>query len=209
MRNYRRFRRAARPRSKLAKAFDWFLAVAILASVGLIAARYERIATRTLGGRVTVADGDSLVLNGTKIRLRGIDAPEYNQTCARGGETYPCGRQARGALQQLVRAGPVVCEGSEIDRYERLLAYCRAGAADMNQSMVRQGWAVSHGAYETDEAEARKSKSGLWAGTFDRPRDWRATHGGVAEPDKHDWLEALANWIAQLAGWRDMEASGT
>jgi len=42
--------------------------------------------------------------------------------------------------------------------------------------LVRQGWAVAFGnspLYASAEAEARKAKRGIWAGTFERPSQWR------------------------------------
>ena len=43
--------------------------------------------------------------------------------------------------------------------------------------MVRAGWALAFvrysRAYEASEADARKAKSGLWAGAFIAPWDWR------------------------------------
>ncbi len=199
---FARFRQ--RPRSRIAKTLDMLVAFALLACVAVIAARFDRIATRTFGGRAAVADGDSLVLDGMRVRLRGIDAPELAQICARGGVSYPCGREAKAALSRLVRVG-VACDGSEIDKYGRLLAYCRSGETDVNAAMVRSGWAVAYGNYAAEETAARSGKTGLWAGAFERPKDWRAAQGSVAEPD-HVWWQSLANWIAQIAGWRPVFA---
>ena len=38
----------------------------------------------SITGVPRIVDGDSIVINGVKIRLHGIDAPERTQTC--GGE---------------------------------------------------------------------------------------------------------------------------
>ena len=38
-----------------------------------------------------VIDGDTIVLNGEKIRFSGIDAPEYNQDCMNGDTKVFCG----------------------------------------------------------------------------------------------------------------------
>lgn len=141
--------------------------------------------------------------------MRGIDAPELTQMCVRQGQAYPCGREAKAALQTLVQSGPITCEWSEIDKYGRLLAQCAAGTVDINRTMVRQGWAVAYGDYEVQEAAAQADKIGLWAGTFEQPRAWRDTHGGIAEPEQHDWLLTLANWVAQLAGWRVVPEDAT
>jgi hypothetical protein len=43
-----------------------------------------------------VSDGDTLTLHGTKYRLDGIDAPEFNQVCLdEKGQEWNCGLAAR------------------------------------------------------------------------------------------------------------------
>ncbi|MGE0761038.1 MAG: thermonuclease family protein [Pirellulaceae bacterium] len=59
---------------------------------------------------VTVTDGDSLVINGSHIRLHGIDSPEAYQTCADG---WAAGVMATQALRALVRGHAVTCEPDE------------------------------------------------------------------------------------------------
>src|SRR5262245_39747615 len=108
MRSSRRWRQAPpRPRSPWRRLWAWFLTIAILGLLVLLAARLDRTETRSLEGRVTVNDGDSLTLGAERIRLRGIDAPEFEQTCRRDGVDYPCGRQARQALVGLIGGRPV------------------------------------------------------------------------------------------------------
>jgi endonuclease YncB( thermonuclease family) len=53
-----------------------------------------------------VVDGDTLEVNGEKIRRYGIDAPEAGQACAkRGGGTWPCGKLAIRTVGGLVAGG--------------------------------------------------------------------------------------------------------
>ena len=42
-----------------------------------------------------VVDGDTIVLNGEKIRFSGIDTPELKQTCVKGDQKIFCGILAR------------------------------------------------------------------------------------------------------------------
>ncbi len=51
-------------------------------------------------GRATVVDGDTLDIQGKRIRLHGIDAPESRQTCQTETQTYRCGRDATTALAE-------------------------------------------------------------------------------------------------------------
>jgi len=125
-------------------------------------------------GPVQVIDGDSLRRDDIEIRLAGIDAPEYRQTCKdEVGEDWPCGRAATRELRKLVGGREVACTALDTDRYGRLVAYCMAGATNLNEEMVRQGYAVSFGDFFKAEAEARAAKKGLWRGTFERPNAWR------------------------------------
>jgi len=128
-------------------------------------------------GPVRVIDGDSFWRGDNEIRLHGIDAPEYRQTCKdNSGQDWPCGREAMRALRQLIGGRDVACEIRDTDRYERLVAVCKSGDVDLNRAMVRDGWAVSFGNYGSLEAEARKGRRGIWRGDFERPQDWRRRH---------------------------------
>ena len=130
-------------------------------------------------GAFQVVDGDSLRRNSEDFRLQGIDAPELKQTCEDAtGRAYPCGREAHQMLRRLVQGRIIKCESTGVDRYNRTLAYCRAGDTDINDAMVSAGWAVSYYslAYFLTELEARNAGLGLWQGAFQSPADWRADH---------------------------------
>lgn len=128
-------------------------------------------------GRVSVTDGDTVVIHGERIRLHGIDAPESAQTCEAGGKVWRCGQQASLALADKIGRLPVRCETFQRDRYGRIIAVCRQGQTDLNRWMVRNGWAVAYRRYSTDyvaaEDEAKDAGSGVWRGRFIPPRDWR------------------------------------
>lgn len=137
---------------------------------------------QSLSGQAEVIDGDTLAIRGekTRIRLYGVDAPEGQQTCNDGeGKRYLCGSRAAEAIASLIgRNGRVSCQEEDRDRYGRVVAVCHANGRDINGELVRQGWAVeygqySDGRYSDEEAEARRAKRGLWAGTFVKPWDWR------------------------------------
>ena len=38
-----------------------------------------------------IIDGDTIILNGEKIRFSGIDTPELKQTCLKDDQEVPCG----------------------------------------------------------------------------------------------------------------------
>lgn len=125
---------------------------------------------------VRVIDGDTLEMAGRRVRLRGVDAPEIAQTCFKSGAVVRCGEEARDALSALVRDREVACRASGLDRYGRELAVCRAGGIDIGGALVRRGLAVAYGGYEAEERAARAERVGLWAGSFERPADYRKLH---------------------------------
>ncbi|MGE0241546.1 MAG: thermonuclease family protein [Parvibaculaceae bacterium] len=132
-------------------------------------------------GTVDVIDGDSFRRGKDEIRLNGIDAPEYRQTCRdESGRDWDCGREAARALRNLVAGRTVDCTGLDADRYGRLVSRCMVGDMELNAEMVRLGWAIAytrHGTlYVRAEDEARRGKRGIWRGTFDLPEDWREIH---------------------------------
>ena len=146
---------------------------------------------------VHVIDGDSLTVRqdggSVTIRLIGIDAAEYRQDCARrDASRWPCGRDARTALEKLAGQGPLHCEVAAKDRYDRTLAACRTrpfpDGIDLAAEMVRLGWAVATSdTYMVEEADAQAKRSGIWQGDFVRPAEWRAAQGrpatALAAPD--------------------------
>ncbi|WP_417807367.1 thermonuclease family protein [Thioclava sp.] len=127
----------------------------------------------TVSGVPRVVDGDTLVVENTRVRLFGIDAPESKQTCQRAsGGAWSCGVAATQSLRELAKQG-VRCSGDEEDRYGRLIAVCHAGGRDVNAAMVARGAAFAYRkysmAYVRQEAEAKSARRGVWQGSAERP----------------------------------------
>lgn len=173
------------PHKPRRRFLDLLLALAILAAVAFLAARLERLSEEAAQGAATVNDGDTLTVSGERIRLVGIDAPELDQACEREGGTYPCGRLSKAVLAERIGKRAVTCRGGERDKYDRLLARCSVGGIDLNAAQVRAGWALAYGGYEREEGQARAARAGMWAGSFQRPRDWRDARGRAAEGPHH------------------------
>lgn len=189
---------------------DLLLVVLILLAAGLAIVRLDEAGRESLAGRPRVVDGDTLSLVGQRIRLTGIDAPELRQVCRRGENDWACGTAARDHLIALIGEADMQCRAGGGDRYGRRLAVCFAGGRDLNAAMVAAGHALAFGDYEAEEEAARSRRLGLWAGTFDAPRTWRRTHGGMDEAPHmvEDWLDGLAARAihrvrAIFAGWRN------
>ncbi|WP_379071596.1 thermonuclease family protein [Mesorhizobium sp. UC22_110] len=186
-----------RPRSSWRRFFDYALAILFLGLVALIVARFDRVSTRQENGTAIVNDGDTITLGKERIRLRGIDAPEYSQLCRKDGLNYPCGKLSRQALVKLIGGRAVSCSGWQRDRYDRLLGDCKVGNVDLNAEQVRAGWAVAFGDFDVEEAAARVARAGIWAGSFDEPRDWRRSHDGATEP-RHGTLASVGDTLREL-----------
>ena len=125
-----------------------------------------------------VIDGDTLDVDGQRVRLWGIDAPESRQRCEREAVTWLCGQEAAKALRERLLGRTVACQQKDRDRYGRSVALCRVDGQDVAEWLAREGWALdyrqfSKGAYAAAEAEARQAGRGLWAGTFVTPWEYR------------------------------------
>jgi hypothetical protein len=122
------------------------------------------------------------MVGGKEVRLFGIDAPEWDQPCQRGGQDWSCGSAAADKLAQLVTGKNVVCSTVGTAQHGRLLGRCMVGATDVNRVMVASGYAVAFRRYSSDygsaEDSAKVDKRGIWAGTFQMPSDYR--HAGDA-----------------------------
>lgn len=91
------------------------------------------------GPRVNcIVDGDTLWIEGEKIRLAGIDAPEPRGRC--GAEREIAARAAE-RLRQLVSAGGWTIERTGRDRYGRTLARFRTPQGTFGEVLVSEGLA--------------------------------------------------------------------
>jgi clan AA aspartic protease (TIGR02281 family) len=128
-------------------------------------------------GPASVVDGDTLEIEGQKVRLYGVDAPEAEQTCAARTE-WRCGAEAARALTQKITGHPVTCaeRGNAADG--AVLATCRLGAEDLAAWLAQEGWALAWRAQSSDylgeEQDARAARRGVWRGALQAPWDWRA-----------------------------------
>jgi endonuclease YncB( thermonuclease family) len=125
----------------------------------------ESLPQERLEGQVRhIFDGDTLELvtaDGTwRVRLVGIDAPEYDQ---------PFGRKARKELVALCERQRVEVWVRGRDSYNRLLGDVYRDDVWVNGQMVRAGYAWhwnrdgrAAGPLETLQEDARRARRGLW-----------------------------------------------
>lgn len=121
-------------------------------------------------GTVKVIDGNTFELNGTKMRLFGINAPPLEQICKteRKEKEYPCGKLAARALYLLVSGRTVRCLPRHEGGPQPVAAVCYLGRSNINKYMVVQGWALANRAEEPgfirDEQAAQQVRDGFWKG---------------------------------------------
>jgi endonuclease YncB( thermonuclease family) len=135
------------------------------------------IYAETIIGIATVIDGDTINIDNNKIRLHGIDAPERKQTCLDEDKNWECGKQSTFELKKIINDQNVKCRITDIDQYKRYVAICYINDLNINQTMVRKGWAIAYRYYSDafikDEDYARKNKAGIWKSIFEEPYKFR------------------------------------
>jgi len=179
----------------------WFLTALILSLVSP-----EASAQQIISGPGRAKDGDTLMVGDTDVRLFGIDAPEFDQTCTRDGQAWSCGTAAADQLINLVTGKDVECRSAGKDQYGRTLGRCSVGATDVNRTMVELGYAVAYRRYSSDyvaaEQSAKAAKLGMWGGSFETPEHFR--HPGNATTVTTSRREApnaaQSDWAASTQG---------
>ena len=131
----------------------------------------------SLANKLKVIDGDTIVLNGEKIRFSGIDTPELKQTCLKDNEEVGCGMLAKKLLVKKIGNNTPICIGKKKDFYKRTLAECFVNGESLSKFLVRSGYAFAYRKYSTkfieDENYAKTKKLGMWSMTFQYPWDFR------------------------------------
>ena len=132
---------------------------------------------KTIIGEAKVIDGDTIHINKNKIRLHGIDAPERKQTCIFKNKKWLCGIHSTYELKKIINNQIVKCITSDIDKYKRYIAICYVNKLNINQAMVKKGWAIAYRYYSKDyikeEDYARSNNIGIWKSIFEEPYIFR------------------------------------
>ena len=124
-----------------------------------------------------VVDGDTIVLNGEKIRFAGIDTPELKQKCIKNDQKVFCGVLAKKLLLEKIGNKTPKCIKEGKDIYKRTLAECFINGESLSVFLVRNGYAFAYRKYSdkfiNEEEFAKKNKNGLWSMKFEYPWDFR------------------------------------
>ena len=124
-----------------------------------------------------IIDGDTIVLNGEKVRFSGIDAPELKQTCIQNDKKVKCGVSAKILLVKKIGNNIPKCISEGKDVYKRTLAECFVNEESLSKFLVRSGYAFAYRKYSKkfikDEEFAKNNKIGMWSMTFEYPWTFR------------------------------------
>ena len=127
--------------------------------------------------KIKIIDGDTIHLNGEKIRFSGIDTPEIKQTCTKNNEIIKCGILARELLIKIIANNKINCIREGKDQYKRTLAECFVNDLSLSSYLVKNGYAFAYRKYSkkfiVDEDFAKSNKHGMWSMKFEYPWDWR------------------------------------
>jgi micrococcal nuclease len=110
-----------------------------------------------LAAAVTVVDGDTLRIDGERLRLVGIDAPEIHgcpsyRRCVPGD-----GQAGKRNLQQLL-SGSIRIRRVGHDRYGRTLAHVYSNGENVACEMIRLNQAVYVQRWDTGSELARECR---------------------------------------------------
>lgn len=155
-----------------------FMAMAVVVLIGAGPAWAQ---SPNIVGQPRVVDGDTLAFAEGEVDLDGIDAPEAEQTCTRGGTPWACGLDARWALANRIGRNWVTCVPQTAPGVTPARALCYlagVGQLDVGEWLVAEGWALAlegpGDRYQGAQAAAQGAGKGLWQGAFMAPWDWRS-----------------------------------
>lgn len=150
---------------------------------------------------VKIIDGDSLTVqrNGKmyKIRLYGIDTPEYRQ---------PYSNKAKQFTKRLAYGQMVTVAEKDVDRYGRIVALVVRRDKLVNRELVREGLAWYYPKYCRDqplcgelqqlERKARKERRGIWRDENPvSPWDWKRQQKISPSKGRPKWYYRFLDWL--------------
>jgi len=119
-----------------------------------------------------VQEDGSLKVQGERIHLYGIHIPLVDHTCHTFISPVPCGYRPVLWLEFKIGSHFVHCYEQERYRDGSIGAICTADEVNLNEWMLRHGWAVARPdapfEYRTLERIARERNLGIWGLPVDR-----------------------------------------
>ncbi len=111
-------------------------------------------ATTATAGSLHVRDADTIVVDGTPVRLNGVDAPELDTRS---------GQDAKRWMVNFLRGKSIECKLNGERTYDRWVGVCYADGQDIGAAVIAAGHALdcarySGGRYRSLETPAAKSR---------------------------------------------------
>ncbi len=134
----------------------------ILRTVVLIALIWGSLAgAETLYGPVThVRDGDTIEVNGTPVRLRGVNCEEWDK---------PRGRQATEVMLQLTRGQNADCQLNGERNGDRVIGWCSVNGVDLGYTLISEGNCARCARYDPERNYVGAQRiAGPWRGRVPR-----------------------------------------
>lgn len=127
-------------------------------------------------GSGSAVEGDLVSVNGSAVKLWGVDAPDAGQMCqTKANQTYDCFTIAKDRLSSYIGQSQVTCYIRGKDSHGQSIGTCAVNGLDLAALMVRDGWALAYTSitpqYADLEGEAQARERGIWAGRVEAP--WR------------------------------------
>jgi endonuclease YncB( thermonuclease family) len=117
---------------------------------------------------LAIVDGETLWLNGSLVRLQGVEAPPRGRFCRKtDASLFDCGAAAVAALAEMTLGRGIVCQLDGRDNSGFPQGMCKAGDVDLNRGMIAAGWAHATSdlkGLRSEEDSARGAHRGIWAG---------------------------------------------
>ncbi|AQZ54251.1 thermonuclease family protein [Martelella mediterranea] len=117
----------------------------VLREIGREADRYAKQTTMvTSAGQIYVYDGDTIKIDGQRMRLLDVDTPEISKP--RCSYEEKVGYQARDRLRDLIgQAGTVeIIDSGTTDKYGRNLIHVEVDGRDAGKILVSEGLALRY-----------------------------------------------------------------
>ncbi|WP_420006374.1 thermonuclease family protein [Arenibacterium sp. LLYu02] len=125
-------------------------------------------ATSALSASLHVQDADTIVVDGTAVRLNGVDAPELKTSA---------GKDAKRWMVSFLRDKAINCDLNGERTYDRWVGVCFADGEDIGAAVIAAGHALdcrrySGGRYRVLETAAARSRTS-GQGTAINRQTWR------------------------------------
>ncbi|MCG8547189.1 MAG: thermonuclease family protein [Alphaproteobacteria bacterium] len=101
--------------------------------IALLLVPMTTVQAESLIGKPVIIDGDSVVVEGKRVRVWGIDAPEMGTRAGSRSKSY---------LRTLIGRNEIRCEDNGQRIQGQIMAQCFIGGVDIGRVMVLSGNAV-------------------------------------------------------------------